>query len=81
MILCTGVSEEGGDGEGPGSEPSSLLSYTLKYISLTHVDILCQVGFRQPIHLCTYVNQEGEDEENTPDVVILCQDVRFIMKR
>ena len=27
-ILCTCVSEEGGDGEGPGSEAPSLRSYT-----------------------------------------------------
>ena len=34
-MLCTSVSEEGGDGEGADSEASSLLSYTLRYISLT----------------------------------------------
>jgi hypothetical protein len=39
-----GVSEDGGDGEGTDSEVLSLLSYTLKYISLVDVVILCQVG-------------------------------------
>ena len=37
-ILCTYVNEEGGDGEGAGSEVSSLLSYTLRYVSLTDLD-------------------------------------------
>ena len=44
MRLCTFVSEEtdqeGGNGEGEVSEALSLLSYTLKYISLADVDIL-----------------------------------------
>jgi hypothetical protein len=31
-ILCTCVIEEGWDGEGTGSEVSSLLSYTLRYV-------------------------------------------------
>ena len=35
MHLCTCVSEEGGDGESTGSEEISLLSYTLRYVSLT----------------------------------------------
>ena len=34
MHLCICVSEERGDGEGAGSRVLSLLSYTLKYISL-----------------------------------------------
>ena len=46
MLLCTSVSEEGGDGECVDSEALSLLSYTLKYISLSDVGILCQVGLR-----------------------------------
>jgi hypothetical protein len=33
-MLCTCVSEEGGDGEGADSEAPSLLSYTLRYVSL-----------------------------------------------
>jgi hypothetical protein len=44
MYLCTRVSEEGGDGEGTDSEALSLMSCTLKYISLADVVILCQVG-------------------------------------
>ncbi len=31
----------------------------LKYISITDVDILCQVGLRYPMCLCTCVNEEG----------------------
>jgi len=31
-MMCTCVNEEGGDGEGVFSEPSSLLSYTLRYV-------------------------------------------------
>ena len=34
-MMCTCMKEEGGDGEGAFSEPSSLLSYTLRYVSLT----------------------------------------------
>ncbi len=44
LHLCTRVREEGGDGDGEGSESLSLLSYTLKYISLKDVDMLYQVG-------------------------------------
>jgi hypothetical protein len=35
MHLCTCVSEEGGDGETACSETPSLLSYTLRYVSLS----------------------------------------------
>jgi hypothetical protein len=44
MDLCTYVSEEGVDGEGVGSEESSLLSYTLRYVSLTEMTRLFQWG-------------------------------------
>jgi hypothetical protein len=37
MYLCTSVSEEGGDGEDADSETSSLLSCTLRYISLAEL--------------------------------------------
>jgi hypothetical protein len=33
-VGCTCLNEEGGDGDGVGSEASSLLSYTRRYISL-----------------------------------------------
>ena len=36
----------GGSEEGEVSEVLSLIPYTLKYISLVEVDILCQVGLR-----------------------------------
>ncbi len=38
--LCVCITEEGGDGKGTGSEASSLLSYTLRYVSLTEVDTM-----------------------------------------
>jgi hypothetical protein len=63
MYLCTCVREEGVDGEGVGSEVTSLLSYTLKYVSLTDLDRLCQFGFRYPMYLCTCVREEGGDGE------------------
>ena len=40
-MLCTYVSKEGGDGEGAGS---SLLSYTLRYVSLAELGNVFQVG-------------------------------------
>ena len=42
-MLCTCVSEEGGDGEDAGSETPSLLSYTLRYVSLAELSTLCRV--------------------------------------
>ena len=58
-MMCSFVSEEGGDGKGAASKTPSLLSYILRYISLSELDTLCRVGFRDPIHLCTSVNEEG----------------------
>ncbi len=43
-MLCTYVNEEGGDGERVVSEELSQLSYTLRYVSLTDLGRLCQVG-------------------------------------
>jgi hypothetical protein len=42
--LCTCVIEEGGDGEDTVSETPSLLSYTLRYVSLAELGTLCRVG-------------------------------------
>ncbi len=39
------VSEEGGDREGPVSEDPSLLSYTLRYVSLVELVNVWKVGF------------------------------------
>jgi hypothetical protein len=50
-MLCACVSEEGGDGEDAVSEAPSLLSYTLRYISLAELGTLCRVGLRER---CTY---------------------------
>ncbi len=45
-MLCVCVSEEGEDGEGAGSETPSLVSYTLRYVSLAELGTLCRVGLR-----------------------------------
>ncbi len=57
------MSEEGRDGKGAGTEAPSLLSYTLRYISLAELSSVCRVGSRKPMHLCTYVSEEGGDGE------------------
>ena len=44
MYTC--VSEEGGDGEAPCPETPSLLSYTLRYVSLADLVRLCPFGLR-----------------------------------
>ena len=44
MHLCTCVSKEGGNGEDTGSETLSLMSYTLRYVSLPDVVRKCQFG-------------------------------------
>jgi hypothetical protein len=51
--------------EGTVSEESFLLSYTLRNVSLTEFGRDCQFGFREPIHLCTFVREEGGDREGT----------------
>ncbi len=43
-LLCTSIREEGGNGEGVDSKASSLLSYTLRFVSLVGLDRLCQIG-------------------------------------
>ena len=59
MHLCTYVSEER-DGEGAGSEALSLLSYTLKGISLADVGIIYMPGgVAITMHLCTYARSGG----------------------
>ncbi len=62
-MMCTYVREEGGDGEGAVSEVSSLMSYTLRHVSLVELGHVDQVGFREPMYLCTYVSEEGGDGE------------------
>ncbi len=57
------MSKEGGGGEGVGSEVSSLLSYTPRYVSLTELVNVCQVGLREQMYLCTCVSKEGEGGE------------------
>jgi hypothetical protein len=47
-ILCPYVSEEGGDGEGPDSEVSSLLSYTRRYVSFAELGHVCQKRVHSP---------------------------------
>ncbi len=57
------MSEEGGDGEGAGSEAPSLLSYTPRYVSLAEFGNVCQVGLREQMHLCTCVSEDGGGRE------------------
>ena len=45
------------------SEAPSLMSYTLRYVSLTELGTLCRVGLRDPMHLCACVSEEGGDGE------------------
>ena len=54
MHLCTCVNEEGGNGEGVGSEALSLLSYTLRYVSLSDLDRLpvWVVITDAPVYMC-----------------------------
>jgi hypothetical protein len=44
---------------GTGSGASSLLPYTLRYVCLAELGTLCQFGFREPMHLCACVSEEG----------------------
>ncbi len=46
VVGNTCVSEKGGDGKSAGSEALSLLSYTLRYVSLADLGRLCQFGLR-----------------------------------
>jgi hypothetical protein len=39
------------------------MSYTLRYVSFAEVDSVCRVVFREPIHLCTCMSEEGGDGE------------------
>ncbi len=51
--IRTYVSEEGGDGEGTDSEVSSLMLYTLKYISLVDQKTsLVDVVSRDTVEFC-----------------------------
>ena len=58
MHLCDCVNEEGGDGEGAGSQA---LSDTPRYINLAGLPIGL-VTWRGPMHLCSCVSEErGEN--------------------
>ena len=63
MHLCPYM-DRGEDAE----ETPSLLSYTLRYVSLTDLSTVCRVGLREPMHLCTYMDR-GEDEEEAPSLL------------
>ncbi len=70
----------GGDGEGAGTESPSLLSYTLRYVSLEELVNVCQVGLWGPIHLCTYVRKEGGNGEgmDTEAPSLLSYTLRYV---
>ena len=54
--------ERGGLGLGGcGLRSASLLSYTLRYVSLAEVGTVCQFVLREPMHLCACVSEEGGD--------------------
>jgi hypothetical protein len=74
------VSEEGGHGEGVVTEASSLLSYTLRYVSLSELVNVFQVRLREQIHLCTCVREEGGDGEgvDTEAPSLLSYTLRYI---
>jgi hypothetical protein len=57
------VREEGGDGESVGSEALSLLSYTLRYVSLTDLGRLSVwVPITdEPVYMCYRGGGEGGD--------------------
>ncbi len=62
------MSEKGDDGESACSETSSLMSYTLRYVSFTEVVNVCRVVLREPMYLCTCLNEEGGDGETVYSV-------------
>jgi hypothetical protein len=72
--LCTSVNEEGGDGEGVDAEAPSLLSYTLRYVSLAELGTLCRVGLRDPMHLCACVSEEGGDGDYHQKIIGVARD-------
>ncbi len=64
-MLCTCVSEEGGDRVGEISEAPSLLSYTLRYVSLTE---LGHVSWNLLVLFFIFIFFEGRDEVNRREV-------------
>ncbi len=42
---------------------SSLLSYTLRYVSFAEVGRVFRVALRESMYLCTYVSEEVGDRE------------------
>ena len=59
-LLCTNIIEGGGDGEGVGSKPSSLLSYTLRFISHTDLDYVSSGSDNR----CTDLDRHGESVDS-----------------
>jgi hypothetical protein len=41
------------------------MSYILRYVSFAEVGRICRAVFREPMNLCTYVSEEGDDGEAT----------------
>ena len=59
------MSEEDGDGEGASSEALSLLSYTLRYVSLVELD---HVSCNLLVLFFNCIFFEGRDEVNRREV-------------
>ncbi len=62
------------------SETPSLLSYTLRYVSLTELGTLYQFGFRVPMYLCECVSEEGGDVDGVGSEVssLLLYTLRYV---
>ncbi len=61
-MLFPSVTEEGGNGEGVGTEVPSLLSCTFRYVSLTElVTVRLSYEYRYTCVYSVYVSKESED--------------------
>ena len=57
MHLCAYMDS----GEDTDSEAPSLLSFTLRYVSLAELDALCRVGFREKLNRYLFIINGGSE--------------------